>query len=73
MLLLLFLIMTAVKVLFLSFLGLYSQERSGEEAKGSGGTCCTTMVERKELSFPRQRGALIPPPLPSNFHEGEIP
>lgn len=58
--LLLFLIMTAVKVLSLSFLGLCSYERSGEEAKGPGGTCCTALVERKGLFPEAKRGSDLP-------------
>lgn len=41
LLLLLFLIITAIKVVSVGSLGRCSQRRSGEEAKGFGGTCCT--------------------------------
>lgn len=39
--LLLFLIITAIKVVSVGSLGRCSQGQTGEEAKGFGGTCCT--------------------------------
>lgn len=67
LLLLLFLIITAVKAVQ-GFLGRCSQERSGEEAKGPGGTCytaktCSARAGRTPLPGAK-RGSVFPPPPP---------
>ena len=69
--LLLFLIITAIKVLSVGSLGRCSQGRSGEAVQGPGGTCCTatTCAAFTERALPPGgEEGLRPPHLP----EGEI-
>lgn len=65
--LLLFLIITAIQVMFLGSLGRRFRGRSGEEAKGPGGTCCiaTTCSACADRALPPgAKGGSRPPSPP---------